>query len=252
MNHANTTMRNILIFSCCLAGFFLFAGKSSFAQSGYTHASVGWPVFKLRSGETHCAGKAFAIKWYRGRTLLLMPLHLLSPEAGFSHYVNARDVAGVVSEVEIQDLAQQSVLATVSSADCLLKTGTTVGMGKGDLNTDLMAFELRGSSKLDPLQISGTLPKVGSEVYVLTKDMHATSSQPDRFAGKVARADVTGLTIRMDSPLTALSSSGAPVVNEKNELVGMMLGKQDESRMVIMAAPAATMFRRLYAEVGNR
>jgi hypothetical protein len=55
----------------------------------------------------------------------------------------------------------------------------------------------------------------------------------------------------MDSPLTALSSSGSPVINAKNELVGMMVGKADDTRQVIMAIPCTSILRRLFGEIGQ-
>lgn len=210
---------------------------------------LGWPSLNLTSGEKHCAGKAFAVRWYKNRTLLLLPLHILSPEAGYSHYVDPKDVSKEVRSIDVLDLQRQSVLA--SSSKSLLKTGCTAGQSRGDLSGDVMAFELSYGSRLTPFNMLGTQAPVGTKVWVLSKDWNSTSLTPDRYAGTVAASNPTGLVVQMDAPVKALSSSGSPVVNDKNELVGMMVGKQDDSRMVIMAIPSSSLIRRIYSEIGQ-
>lgn len=210
---------------------------------------VGWPRFTMSNGEQQTAGKAFAINWYRNRKLIITPLHILSPEAGYSHYVRPADVAREVSTLDVMDLLNQAVLA--SSRQPLLKTGWTVGQGTGDLSGDIMAFELSSSSRLKPFQLCATLPPKGTRVWVLSKEMNTSGYEPDRFAGTVSSGNASGLVVDMDSPLTALSSSGSPVINAKNELVGMMVGKADDTRQVIMAIPSTSILRRLYGEIGQ-
>ncbi len=230
--------------------FFVLAGIIvSGISPAFAVDQFGWPRFNLSDGQEHCAGKAFAVRWYRNRTLLLMPLHVLSPEAGYSHYVAPEDVSKAVRSLDVLDLKGQSVLA--SSSKSLLKTGCTVGRGTGDLSGDLMAFELSSSSRLTPFNMLGTLAPVGTKVWVLSKEKESSSFSPDRYSGTISRSSPTGLVLQMDAPVKALSSSGAPVVNAKNELVGMMVGKQDDERMVIMAIPSSSLIRRIYNEIGQ-
>lgn len=122
------------------------------------------------------------------------------------------------------DLQGQSVLA--SSSKSLLKTGCTVGRGTGDLSGDLMAFELSSSSRLTPFNMLGTLAPVGNKIWVLSKDKESSSLSPDRYSGTISSSIPTGLVVQMDAPVKAFASSGAPVVNAKNEMVGMMVGTQ--------------------------
>ncbi len=235
-------LRTNLLF--VLAGIIVSGMSPAFAVDQF-----GWPRFNLNDGQEHCAGKAFAVRWYRNRTLLLLPLHILSPEAEYSHYVAPQDVSKEVRSVDVLDLQQQSVLA--SSSTSLLKTGCTVGQGTGDLSGDLMAFELSSSSRLTPFNMLGTLAPVGTKVWVWSKDTESRSLSPDRYSGTISASSPSGLVLQMDAPVKAISSSGAPVVNAKNELVGMMVGKQDDRRMVIMAIPSSSLIRRLYSEIGQ-
>jgi len=67
----------------------------------------------------------------------------------------------------------------------------------------------------------------------------------------VIKAYPSGLTIKMDSTLKALSCSGSPVVNAKNEVVCMMVGTQDQTRTVVMGIPSTIIYARLYREIGQ-
>lgn len=212
---------------------------------------VGWPSFTMANGDKQTAGKACAINWYRNRKLIIMPLHILSPEAGYGHYVRAQDVAREVSNLDVLDLQQQSVLA--SSRKSLLKTGWTVGQGTGDLSGDIMAFELTSASscRLKPFRLSANLSPRGTKVWVLSKDQHSSSFEPDRYSGIVSSCNASGMVVDLDSPIVAISSSGSPVVNAQGELVGMMVGKADDERRVIMAIPSPSILKRIYNEIGQ-
>jgi hypothetical protein len=210
---------------------------------------VGVPLFHLRDGNTHCAGKAFAIQWFRNRKLLLMPLHLLGPGADYHEYILPQNVPDQVTSVDVLDLACKGVITT--AAPGLLRTGVPVEKARGNLSEDLMAFELPANCKLPLLALAPTLVPVGTKVWVLSKNSPASSLEPDRFSGTVVRSFTTGVTVEMDRTLTALSSSGAPIVNSKNELVAMMVGKQDLRRTVVMGIPSICIYAKLYRELGR-
>lgn len=226
----------------------LTAVALTFTTPALSIEELGWPEFHMTNGDVHCAGKAFAVRWYRGRTLLLMPLHLLSPEANYSHYVNPQDVPRELSSLQVLDLRNRQSLLTAGK--CLLKTGATVGQNTGDLSADLMAFDVPTASRLTPFNIFYGQAAVGTRVTVISS-LQGSREQPTRYTGVVASSKPKGLVINMDAPITALSSSGAPVVNSKNELVGMMVGKRDDERKVIMAIPSSSLISRLLAEIGQ-
>lgn len=216
--------------------------------SDTNYAQVGIPRFHFKDGTTHTACKTFAIRWFNERKLLLMPLHLLGPATNYPVFIEPQDVSAKVKSVDVLNLKGKAVIAKAARA--LLRQGVPVEKSNGDLGGDLMAFELSSGTGLSPIVLSPSLVPVGSKVWLLSKNTPATTINVDRFAGKVERSDLKCLTVKLDAPLTAPSSSGAPIVNEKNELVGMMLGKQDDRR-IVMAIPSATIYKRLHAEVGR-
>ena len=209
---------------------------------------VGLPEFQMASGEKFSPGKAFAVRWYRGRNLLLMPLHLLSPEGGCSHYVKPSEIAQEVAKLQVYDLSMRSVLATAGKP--VLKSGASTEQSTGSMSGDLLAFELPQSSRLTPFDMLFALAPAGTKVTILSKAGESSSSLTS-YRGTITGASRTGLIIKLNYPLTALSSSGAPVVDAQNKVVGMVVGVEDDARTTIVAIPSSTMISRIYADIGK-
>jgi hypothetical protein len=240
-----------LRFAITLASMVLTSAVSSTgvacAQYMGNASPVGWPRLHFRNGDTHMAGKVFAIQWFHNKTLLICPLHLASPEAEYSHYVDAKDIPEELTSIDVFDLTEKNIVATTGPG--LLRSGWTVGRARGDISGDMMAFEIKPGSKMPLLALCPTLVPVGTKVWVLSKNQPPTSNEPDRFSGTVSRSLPTGTTVNLNGPLTAQSSSGSAVVNAKGELVCMMVGKQDATRMVIMGIPSTAIYARLMHEL---
>jgi hypothetical protein len=210
----------------------------------------GVPLFHFKSGDTQCAGKAFAIQWFKNRKILLMPLHLVGPGAGMSYYILPQDVPNLVESVDVLNFKHDQVLTTAKPG--LLRTGCPVEKSTTTWSEDLMAFELPSNNPLTLFPLYPDLVKVGTRVWILSKGDDLDDSNPDRYAGTVTISYETGVTIKMDSSLTALSSSGAPVVNDKNELVAMVVGKVDpDRRMYITAIASSMLYKKLYRELSH-
>lgn len=209
---------------------------------------VGLPEFQMSNGEKLCPGKAFAVRWYRGRTLLLMPLHLLAPESGLSHYVKPADIASEVSKLQVYDFQMRSVLAVAGQP--VLKSGASTAVATGSMGDDLMAFELPSSSRLTPFDLFFGLAPRGTRVTILSK-AGDSSVQPTGYSGTVTMSSRSGLIIKLNYPLTALASSGAPVVDAQNKVVGMVVGMGDDERKTVVAIPSSTMISRIYADTGK-
>jgi hypothetical protein len=209
---------------------------------------VGLPEFQMASGEKLCSGKAFAVRWYRGRNLLLMPLHLLSPEAGYSKYLGPGDLGREVSQLQVFDLSKRSILTVAGKP--LLKSGASTAQATGSMSGDLMVFDLYSSSRLTPFDLFFGLAPAGTKVTILSKADESSSSLTS-YRGTITGASRTGLIIKLNYPLTALSSSGAPVVDAQNKVVGMVVGVEDDARTTIVAIPSSTMISRIYADIGK-
>jgi len=163
--------------------------------------------------------------------------------------VDPRFVPDVIDSVDVMDLQRRDVLATAKRG--LLRKGSPVEKASGNLCDDLMAFDLPAPNSLTVFGLTPALPAVGTRVWVLSKCDDSRDTQADRYPGTISRVVPEGITIKLAETLDARSSSGSPVVDANNELIGMMVGTGDDARTIVDAAPAAGIYRRLYAEVGK-
>lgn len=219
------------------------------AQAQYGGTTVGIPKFVFKNGQSHTAGKAFGINWFKGRKLLIAPYHLLGPAGGYTHYVLPRNLPDEVTAVNVMDLQRSRLLATTGHA--LTSWACPVEHSDGDLSGDLMAFELPASCNFPVLTIAPPLLPVKTKVWVLTKTNNSSGSSADRYAGEVTSCYRTAMIVKMDQALDAYGSSGSPVVNDKGQLVGMMVGTMDNERKSVACIPTQSIYDRLLKEVGQ-
>jgi hypothetical protein len=222
---------------------------AAIGQSSSSQSPVGIPFFHLADGSTHTAGKAFGIQWSHNRKLLLMPLHLLGPTGGYPTYILPQNVPEAVSSVDVMSLSEDRIIDTAKPA--LLRKGSPAEKNSGNLTDDLMAFELPYNCTLPLLPVCPTLVPIGTRVWVLSKIKPASDNSPDRFSGKVINATPTGVVVALDSPLTALASSGSPIVNAENQMVAMLVGTNSGNRTIISGAPSTSIYLRLCHEIGR-
>lgn len=218
-----------------------------YAQYSSSDSQVGLPRFKFKDGNTYNAGKMFAIQWTHGQKLLLCPIHLLGPAGGVSYQLAAQEIPNKLSSIEVFDLKQASVIA--SGGRSLLGTKADPrAIPSSDCTQDLAAFEMLSNPHLSVLQLAPSLAPVGTKIWVLSKDNSSNSLQADRYPGSVMISQPNALTLKLDKSLTAMGSSGAPVVNEKNQVVGMLVGSGGDRKMAL-ATSSVAIYNRLSKEL---
>jgi hypothetical protein len=223
----------------------LLTTLSANAQPGSNPTLVGIPLFHFKDGTSHWSGKAFAVQWFGQRKLLLCPFHCLS----YHKDLNPKIVPDIITSVDVLDLQGQQIMTTATRA--LLRTGISVAKRTGSLAGDMTAFELPANTKMPPFALSGKLPPIGTRAWVLTKTEKSTSLEPDRYPGTVTFSFDVGLDVTLDHPLDAPGSSGAPVVDANNQLIGMMVGTDGLKRSVAKVIPTEMLYKRLFLEVGR-
>jgi hypothetical protein len=244
-----TTMmqtKSILTFFILTALLLAISASPSRADD---YTIVGVPRFNFTDGTNNVAGKAFVVQWFRGRTILLAPIHLLGPSGGCPIQMTADDIRNKVRSVDMLDLNGGEVIATAEKS--LLSDGATVSKRNGENGLDLVAFEVRGSSRATKLGICATPVAVGTKAWVLTHTDGSSSTRCDRYPGTVSSSDAVDLAIRLDRPLDAHGSSGSPVVDAKGQLIGMMVGVEDDERKVSVCVPATAIYQTLYKAAGQ-
>lgn len=216
------------------------------AQPTGNQSYVGCPRYHFKNGDIHGAGKCYAIAWSGGQSLMLSVLHVLGPAGGYDHQLRETDLNNLIDYVDILDPGGTFVIETARQSRLTVDVPFELSAASG--SGDLVAFQLPNNSRLSALSICATPPAVGTKVAVLSHDSSSTAWVSDRYSGRVVRSESDLLIVNLDQPLTAFSSSGAPIVNEQGQLVGMMVGTQDEARTYITAMPALCIRARLLQE----
>ena len=206
------------------------------AQYGGGSAPVCVVELRDKSGQPIAhAGKGFAMK-IAGRDYFVTTAHGMCEGMGGT----PKSVLDSIGALALRNFTQQEL---GTAGRCLF-----IGSNNGRLDADVMVFEMSYSTRLQPLTIAPTLPPVGTRVWVLSKDGENFSSNGsvDKFAGTVSTSSMSGIFVKLDGPLTALHSSGSPVVDAKNQVVGMVCGTGAE-RKSVGCNPALAIYQRLYA-----
>ena len=227
-----------------LTAFVVSSNSEAVAQYIGSDSPVGVPRFLLRDGTNIEAGKAFGISWLNRRKLLLCPIHLLGPCGGYDVQIQGREVPDKIASVEVLDPQSENVIAKASRG--VLRTGDTETNNAAD---DLTAFELESNNRMPLLSLCLSVEPVGARVWVFSKDSGGNNLQADRFPGKIRELANGKIVVDMDRKLTATGSSDAPILNAKNEVVGMMTHTVGDNRMAFSGVSSAGIYARLYREL---
>lgn len=178
---------------------------------------------------------------------MLSVLHVLGPAGGYDHQLRESELNNLIDYVDILDPSLATVVETAKPS--LLKENVPYNLSDANSTGDLVAFQLPSNSKLPILGLSAKPVTVGEKVTVISHDSSSRSSQCDRYTGSVSFAGDCALIVHMDNSLTAISSSGSPIVNNRGELIGMMVGTQDEARTYITGMASTCIYKRLLREI---
>ncbi len=181
------------------------------------------------------AGKGFALK-VGGRDILITTAHgiceIYGPTAEPSTSLDK------IGSVVLRNFAEKEI---ATAGKCL-----SVGTRDAGYATDLLAFELPPGVQMQSMYLSPSLPAKGMRVWVLSKEGANFSTNPavDKYPGTVESATNSALNVRLDRALTAYHSSGSPVIDSKNQVVGMLCGISDD-RKNIGCSPCLAIWQRL-------
>lgn len=168
------------------------------------------------------AAKGFAAN-VGGRSVLITTGHAMTQLAGAG---DARTgFGGRIGVVTLTDMGGHEV---GKAGRCLLQNPPG-----GGYTSDLLVYELTGAS--GTYSLSSTLPRVGSKVWIVSSE---------KVSGVVTDATPEAVIVKLDRTLTALHSSGSPVVDDRGNVVGMLVGT-GEGRTVISCNPAVAILSKL-------
>lgn len=210
--------------------------SAAFAQYGGNATTVCVVEARDKSGRPMgTGGKGFALR-IGGRDFFITTAHgmceLIGPQA------QPRTMFDTIGSVVLRNLASEEI---GTAGRCLV-----TGFRDQGYSADMLAFELPYGVRLQSMYLAPTLAAPGSRVWVLSKDGHnfSNTAEVDKYPGTVVSSTASALSVKMDAPLTAFHSSGSPVVDAKNQVVGMLCGVGAE-RKSIGCSPGLAIYQRL-------
>jgi len=182
------------------------------------------PAFIQPDGETFSAGTAVAVRTAPERApVLLTALHLLGPAGGLERDTAPADIGKVVRGVLLLPFGAERPTAIARKA--LRTGGRTLPADDLDEPHDLAVFALGKDSRVNALPLAAANPGFGEWVW-LVGDVWDHEPQTQRLfpARVLGKTPTGGLRLIFRPALELRAFSGAPVVNERAELVGLLIG----------------------------
>lgn len=192
------------------------------------------PHIILRKGEPYAAGTAVAVRAGRARKpMVITALHLFGTSGGLKEEVPPAKMNEVVREIWLAPVGGRGVVAKARGA--LLKTGSPVDQnGKG--SGDVAAFALLPGATVPHLELASRDPALGEWLW-LVGDTYDHEPEQQRVFPAQAIPIMGSLTVKFTSRrLQMQGMSGAPLLNARGEVAGLLLGGEGASGVAISAA----------------
>lgn len=205
------------------------------------------PTFQLKDGRTVEAGTAFGATMDGGEPVLLSALHLLGEAGGLDKQIPAEQVPDVVTAVTLFNMDRSQQIGVAGKG--LLREGFPVGAGptESDCRGDIIAFQLPQQSGVGVAPLAKENPSFLARVWIVGKEFSKTGASADLFPGVVWMPTHKNIVVMMLSSFDLSGFSGAPAVNEKGEIVGIVIGggSGQEGKPVALLNPVNNVRKKL-------
>lgn len=203
------------------------------------------PLFRLKNGDSYSAGTAVAVRLQPGASpILLTAQHLFGPAGGLEAPVAPGDVDRHISSVLLVPFGGRAPVAT--ARDSLRTTGAPLSEESNDVSGDVAAFKLAPGARVNALELAPANPGLGEWVW-LVGDVFDHEPQTQRlFPGRAMLVSDGQALVKFEESFPLRAFSGAPLINAKKQVVGLLIGGTTGAAVV---NPAGSIRKRL-AESG--
>jgi tetratricopeptide (TPR) repeat protein len=190
--------------------------------------AFGHPRFVLKD-KMVSAGTAFLARWDEGDPVLLTAHHLLGPAGGLEKEIPHTEVATAVKSVRLNDFMNRFSPGEAKQAMPLTPVAPpTASDESGDM--EAFRFAPEAGKELTALPLAAENAAVGEPLWLVGRAQGEKRPGTEGVVLYPARAvlsEAKQLMIQMKDPVPGRGFSGAPVVNAKGEVVGMMLSSSE-------------------------
>lgn len=183
--------------------------------------SVCRPEFSTTEGR-YRAGTAFVLDYptANAKALLVTAQHLFGPDGGMPKTITWQNMTSQVSKADCNTLARNS--RTIKTGGPLTINDAQTFTSHGN-NRDIAAFSLKDTPPY-AMKLAKATPKDGDTVYLVAQLLG------DSRSGLLHKGTVTGNKAGLlefsyeGGGISLQATSGAPVINENGEVVGLHVG----------------------------
>jgi hypothetical protein len=205
------------------------------------------PEFILRSGKTLESGTAVITQLKPGGApIVLTALHLFGPAGGLDADLSPAQVGKVVKEVRLTPISGGKPVAMGGKA--LRTTGAALVEDSSNVSNDVAAFAVSQRGKADILPLAADNPGAGEWIWLVGDAVDHHPQQQRLFAGQVIFGTDDGMVVRLTERFPLQAFSGAPLINTRGEVVGLLISGGERGGII---HPAGSIRKRL-AESGFR
>jgi hypothetical protein len=205
------------------------------------------PLFVPRKGAAFRAGTAVAVRLKPGdQPILLTALHLFGPAGGLDRDLAPAELDGAIREVLLLPMGGKKPIAAARGA--VRKSGAKLPAEGLDVKNDLAAFRLAPRARVNALPLAAADPRMGEWVWIVGDTVDHEPETQRMFAGQVMMVSPEGAMVRLKERFSPQAFSGAPVINARAEVVGLLIGGGEGQDVI---HPAGSIRKRL-AESGVR
>lgn len=199
---------------------------TAFAEPpGHVTDTLCRPTFELKD-QSLSAGTAFLMDTGAAKQprVLVTAHHLLGPMGGLPTEVAWNDVPKAVKRATCQGISD-STRTWVGMPVAIPGAASFNNQTKDGLR-DIALLTLQGATTINALKLASASPKVGDAVWLVAQLQSGAPRHKLLFKAKVVRVQDVALNYLVEDPdgtFDIRATSGAPVVNERGEVVAVNL-----------------------------